>query len=186
MKLTLKKNVDISSVALQHGILIRATGLIAGREGVLETEKELYLILSIVDAMTEEDVVALCNEDDRELIQIMLEDIEPFFKSLLGETIPVEVYKELKRILLNRCKEIWDNQHSIVGVIDTILTTIGMMSEEDKKDALVQTAQMAEMAFERRTQTMEKKTEAANSKIEALIQQYQKASQETKENNTTE
>lgn len=183
MTLTLKKEINMDSLVVQHGVLLQATDLLMGREGVLETEKELYLILAVVNAMIEEDLIQMCNEDGRDLVDIMEHDIEPFFNTVLGKELSIEAYAKIKQLLLNRCKEIWDNQHSIVGVIDTILTTIAMMSPEDKKEALIETAKIAEQAFEKRSATMEKKADETNSKLEALVAQYQRQSAE-KRNDT--
>ena len=63
------------------------------------------------------------------------EDVEPFFLEHLGTIIPRELYMELRFMLLNRCREIWENQHSVMGLIDTLLLAIGSLSEEDKKEA---------------------------------------------------
>ena len=63
-----------------------------------------------------------------------MEEIEPFFYKLIEENEDIEmVYEYLTSVLLDHCQQVWDNQHSIMGVIDAILTTIATMSEEDKK-----------------------------------------------------
>ena len=139
MKLTLKENINTNSLMLKHNILLQASGLVMGREGVLQTEKDLYLIMALVDNVIEEDLIASCNEDTRELSAIMTEDIEPFFNSLMEKEEYKILYNEMKELFLQRCKEIWDNQHSLIGVIDGFLTMIASMTEEDKKEALVQT-----------------------------------------------
>lgn len=172
MKFTLKEDFDIKLVARQHEILLQATALLEGREGVLETEKELYLILAIVGSMVKEDIVGFCNNSDKDLLTLMTEEIEPYFRTLLGEQIPVDVYMEMKFMLLNRCREIWDNQHSAMGVINTILTGISLLSDEDKKQVLTETAKLAEQAYDRRTEKIAQSTEATNAKIQSLIEQY--------------
>lgn len=173
MTFTLKKNVNMDSLVVQHGVLLQATDLLVGREGVLETEKELYLILAVVNAMIEEDLIQMCNEDGRDLVEIMEQDIEPFFNKVLGNALSHNTYGKMKKLLLDRCKEIWDNQHSAVGVIDTIITMIASLSDEERKEVVAQTAKIAEQAFDRRTEAMVKKTEQVDSKLEALIKQYQ-------------
>ena len=81
----------------------------------------------------------------------------------------------MKRIrLYTRCKEIWDNQHSFYGVLDALLTMIGSMDEEGKKEILAATGKIAEQAFDRRTDAMTKKVDETNSKLEQLVQQYMK------------
>ena len=88
----------------------------------------------------------------------------------------------MTKVLLERCDHIWANQHSVLGVIDAIMTTIASMSEEDKKAALVETGKIAETVYEKRTEVLSAKADETNSKLEALVQQYQRKSQE--ENDT--
>lgn len=186
MKLTLKENINTNSLMLKHNILLQASGLVMGREGVLQTEKDLYLIMALVDNVIEEDLITSCNEDTRELSAIMTEDIEPFFNSLMEKEEYKILYNEMKELFLQRCKEIWDNQHSLVGVIDGFLAMIASMTEEDKKEALVQTAKIAEVAFDRRTEVMEDKVDSVNSKLEAFVRTYQEKQKEAKEKTETE
>lgn len=186
MELTLKENIKTNSLMLKHNILLQASELIMGREGVLQTEKELYLMLAMVNQLIEEDLIALCNEDGRELEDIVTEDIEPFFENIIIKEEYKRLYNECKDLFLARCKEIWDNQHSIVGVIDAIMTTIATMTDEDKKEALVETGKIAEKAFERRTEVMSKKADETNSKLAQLMEKYQTSVEETDEENNAE
>ena len=176
MQLTLKKDANINSLALQHGILLQSTMLLEGREGVLETEKKIYLMMSFINALVEEDLLELCNNDERNLYTIIMEDIEPFFNGLDDDY--KKVYDELSYILLEHCDRVWDNQHSLVGMIDAVLTMIASMSDEDKKEALVTTGKIAEKAFEARTAVLEEKTNQVNNKLEAFVKQYQQQSQQ--------
>lgn len=187
MELTLKKNYNISSITLQHNILLQALTLLEGREGALETEKKLYLIVSIVNNLVNEDLLELCNQDTRDLPTILMEDIEPFFLDLCAKDKNVkEGYEYMEKVLLQRCDKIWEDQHSLLGVIDALLTTIGSMSEEDKKEVLVKTGEMAEQAFNHRTEKMEEATKETNSKLEALIAQYQRQDDKKIEENDKE
>lgn len=181
MKFTLKENVNTESFVLKHNILLQANGLAMGREGVLQTEKDLYLIIAFVDNLIEEDLIEECNNDERGLTNIVLEDIEPFFFNLIKIDKYNILFKEVEKLFLQRCKEIWDNQHSIVGLFDSLLTAISLLDTEDKKEILETTGKMAEKAFEKRTQIMEAKTEETNSKLEELIKQYQKRDAEIQE-----
>lgn len=172
MKMTLKQNINTNSLMLKHGILLQASGLVMGREGVLQTEKDLYLIMAFVDNLIEEDLIAACNEDKRDLGTVMTEDVEPFFMQLIEKEEYKVLYEEMRQLFLQRCKEIWDNQHSIVGLIDTFLTTLSTLTEEDKKDVLVETAKVAEAAFDRRTEIMSGKVDDVNAKLEAFVRNY--------------
>ena len=187
MELTLKENYNISSVTLQHNILLQTLTMLEGREGALETEKKIYLIVSLVNNLVKEDLLDLCNKDERDLPTILMEDIEPFFNKISTEDEKIkDAYNYMEKVLLERCDRIWEDQHSLLGVMDAILTTIAEMSEEDKKEALVKTAEIAEKAFDHRTEEMVKATNETNSKLEALIAQYQKQTDEIKEDKKEE
>ena len=172
MKFTLKENINTQSFVLKHEILLQASELAMGREGVLQTEKDLYLMMSFINNLIEEDLIDSCNKDERDLTTIVLEDIEPYFFNLIKEEKYKELYNEMRALFLQRCKEIWDNQHSIVGVMDSILTSIATMSPEDKKEVLEKTGEIAEKAFDRRTEAMEKKADETNNKLEAFVRAY--------------
>lgn len=174
MELTLKENINTHSVILRHKILIQATDLLVGREGVLETEKDLYLILSFLDNIMNEDVVDLCNQDERGLVDIMEQELEPIFFEVIKEEDYKELYLYVRDVLHNRCQEIWNNQHSIIGVIDTILTIIGSMDDKSKEGLVEKAIDTAKYVEEKRTEKMEEKTEEVNSKLEELIKTYQK------------
>lgn len=181
MNMTFKKDVNLKSLMLKHNILLQAFGLIEGREGVLQTEKELFLMMAMLDNLVEEDLIAECNEDERDLNTILEVELEPKFLDLLEQNEYKSFYNELRELFLTRCKEIWDNQHSFYGVLDALLEMIASMDDEDKKEALVATGKIAEQAFERRTAKMEAKTEEVNSKLTALVDQYIRQSKEQAE-----
>lgn len=173
MKLTIKPNIDFNSIILKHNILLQASNLAVGREGALQTEKELYLILAMLDNICEENVIEACNEDKRDLATIMTEDIEPVYLELTKDESYNKFYVELKELFLQRCKEIWDNQHSIMGLLDTILMALQNLTEDDKKEILASTAKIAEAAFDRRTAEMTEKVNETNDKLEAFVRKYQ-------------
>lgn len=173
MKLTIRKDIDFNSIILKHNILLQATNLVMGREGALQTEKELYLILAILDNVCEENVIEECNDDERNLASMIMEDIEPFFNEVMKNEWCQKLYNETKELFLQRCKEIWDNQHSIMGLLDTILMALQNLTEDDKKDILASTAKIAEAAFDRRTAEMTAKVDETNDKLEAFVKKYQ-------------
>ena len=186
MKLTLKENININSLTLQHNIILQATTLIQGREGVLETEKRIYLLLALVDMIVQEDFLELCNSDERILTDILMEDVEPFIDSLKNENKDyIYAINYMEEVFLEHCQQIWDNQHSIIGAIEAFLMMIGSMSEEDKKEALIETSKIAQQAFDSRTKTLEKETKEVNSKLEQLVQQYQRQSTDNSKGDDT-
>lgn len=183
MKLTLKENINTESFILRHKIIIQATNLLVGREGVLETEKNLYLILSFLDNIMNEDVVGLCNEDKRDLAEIIESELEPIF----FDTIKNDRYRDLflycQRVLLNRCREIWDNQHSIIGVIDALLTVIGSIDNQGKEELVEKAIDIAKNIEEKRTEKITNETKQINSKLEELVETYQKKINKVEESN---
>lgn len=181
MQFTLKKDINIDSLVLKHNILLDASTLLQGREGVLQTEKDIYLMISFINALIQEDLLQMCNDDKRGLAEIIVEEIEPFFNKLVCEEHYKVLYEEVRILLRDRCKEIWDNQHSVIGVIDAILTTLETMSDEDKKDALVMTAEIAKKAHEHRTNVIAQNQEILDEKMQQLISKYQKTSEITEE-----
>lgn len=178
MKLTLKENININSLTLQHNIILQATTLIQGREGVLETEKRIYLLLALVDAIVEDNFLEMCDIDERVLTDILMEDVEPFVEALKQDKDFLYAIEYMEEVFLEHCDRVWSEQHSIMGILDTFLTMIGSMTEEDKKATLLETAKIAEKAFDRRTETLEKETQEVNSKLEQLVKQYQRQATE--------
>jgi hypothetical protein len=175
MQLTLKENINIHSLTLQHNILLQATMLLEGREGTLETEKRLYLMLAVVNNIIEEDLMELCNNDDRTLQTIMVEDIEPFYDKCEDEIEGfIDVCQYIEYLLLDRCREIWNNQHSVIGVIDALLTVIGGIGEEDKTKLVDKAIDIAKNIEDKRTEKMEEQIEQTNSKLEELVKTYQR------------
>lgn len=174
MTITFKKGLNPRSVIAKHAILLQASSLITGREGVLETEKELYLMLAMIDFVAEEDIVAACNEDERGLVTIMAEDIEPRFFELIQDEEWNSMYLDMRRIHLDRCQEIWNHQHSVIGVIDALLTVIGGIDDEGKQKLVEKSIEAAKYVEEKRTEKMAEKTEAVNSKLEELVKAYQR------------
>ena len=106
MKMTYKKNLNINSLVLRHNIMLEVSNLTMGREPLLQTEKDLYLVLAFMDNLVEEDLIAEINEDGRDLTAIMLEDVEPEFLKLTKNEEYKELYNEMRKLHLQRCKEI--------------------------------------------------------------------------------
>jgi hypothetical protein len=106
MKMTFKKDLNIKSLVLRHNILLEVSNLIMGREGVLQTEKDLYLVLAFMDNLIEEDLIQEVNEDGRDLTAIMFEDIEPEFFKLMEQDEYKKLYEDMRELHLTRCKEI--------------------------------------------------------------------------------
>lgn len=156
MKITLKENVNTKSLVLQHNILTQAITLMSGREEALETEKDIYLMIAFTNTIINEDLIQECNNDGRDLNQIVATEIEPFFLQLLEQNIGYEqMFNNVKRIFGDYYQKMYEKQHSFMGVIDGLLTSLETMSIEDKKEILNGTAKIAEQAYKDRTDKMQ-------------------------------
>lgn len=182
MKITVKENLESRSIVLQHNILTEATSLMMGREGALETEKLLYLMLATIDNVAEEDIIKMCNEDKRPLMEIVEEEIEPEFFNMIDKSENFRrLWENLKRILLDRCEQVWKEQNSFMGVIEGIVDALATISDEGKQEVLKATGKIAEQAFEKRTQEMKAEVTEVNDKLSALVNQYVKKTENMEE-----
>lgn len=181
MKLTLKENINTKSFILRHSIILRAISLLTGREESLETEKDTYLMLGMIDMLVNEDIVEECNEDERTFNEIVENDLEPFFFNLIEKEEYNDLFNYCKGILKDFYNKMYDTQHSIIGVIDAFLTMIGSLSPEEKKETLIETAKIAEKALDRKTEKLQEGTKEVNNKLEQLIEQYKRQVIEEKE-----
>lgn len=185
MELTMKENLNIKSLVLRHEILEQAIVLLKGREEALQTEKDLYLSLSMINAVCNEDIIAYCNDTTNNLTDIMKNDIEPIFIKLMENIDYYDCFMYLRQELNNYCKKLWDEQHNIIGVIDTLLSSIGNITEEDKKDVLIKTGEMAAHAEEEHNKKLEAIAQDSNDKLAALVQKYQREAEQKRIENDT-
>lgn len=184
MKLTFKKDINMESIALEHDIVSQAIALIEGRESALSTEKKAYTLLSLVHNICIEDVIEECNEDDRSLIQILKEEIEPFYFDLKEHKPKVSelfnaTYTEVERY----CKKVYDEQHSVLGFLSTITEAISKLDNKEVQEVMTQIAPVAaEIAAQKNEQELKqtkeatdkitKKQEEINKNILKMMEQY--------------
>jgi len=180
MEIKLKENVNYESLVLRHDVLIEATSLLVGREGALESEQELYTLLAIIDNLSENNVIEECNNDKRELLVIIKEDIEPVFLKLMEDPKFQDFWYSIRRVVLSRCRDIWDRQNSLRGVIEGLIDSLATIDEEGKEKVLAATGELAKQAYERRTEKMEKATQEVNSKLEQLVAKYEREKKKKK------
>lgn len=174
MEIKLKENVNYKSLVLKHNILIEATSLLVGREGALESEQELYTLLATIDNLSENNIIEECNDDKRELLAIIKEDVEPVFLKLMEDTKFQDLWYSVRGVVLSRCRDIWDRQNSLRGVIEGLIDSLATIDEEGKEKVLAATGEVAKQVYEKRTEKMEKATQEVNSKLEQLVAKYER------------
>lgn len=182
MEITIKKDVNTKSLVLRHQILEQAVVLLGEREEALQTEKDLYIMLSIIDAISEEEVLKYCNESEDSLIEILEKEVEPVFLKLLEETQYQELFEFLRDELDVYCAYQYESNHNVIKMITTIASIFADMDSEDKAKALEKTAEIAKETELLKEEMKAERTEQINSKLEELVNQYQKRSAEKVEN----
>ena len=173
MEIKLKENVNYGSLVLKHDILIEATSLLTGREGALESEQELYTMLALIDNISENNIIEECNNDNRELLAIIKDDIEPVFLKLMEDNAFQNLWYTVRGVVLCRCRDIWDRQNSLRGVIEGLIDSLATIDEEGKEKILETTGDIAKRVYERRTEKLEAAAKETNDKLEAFVRRYQ-------------
>ncbi len=181
MEITIKKDVNTKSLVLRHQMLEQAVVLLGERDEALQTEKDLYIMLSIIDWLAEEDILKYCNESEENLITILEREVEPTFLKLLEQPEYKELFEFLREELDMYCAYQYESNHNIVNMITTIASIFADMSSEDKAKALEKTAEIAKETEVLKEEIKAEKIEKVNSKLEALVEQYQKKSVENSE-----
>ena len=141
MKLTLRKDINFESFVLEHDIVSQAIVLIEGRESALATEKKVYTLLSLIHNVCEENVIGECNEDTRSLIEIVRDDIEPFYKE--NENQFKDLLKRTYEEVENYCMRVYNEQHSVLGFLGTITDAISRLDNKEVQEVLTETAKIA-------------------------------------------
>lgn len=178
MEITIKKDVNTKSLVLRHQMLEQAVVLLGERDEALQTEKDLYIMLSMIDWLAEEDILKYCNESEENLIDILEREVEPTFLKLLEQEDYRELYEFLREELDDYCYYQYESNHNIVKMITTIASIFADMTSEDKAKALEKTAEIAKETEIAKEEIKAEKTEKINAKLEALVEQYQKKSVE--------
>ena len=174
MKLTIDKTINYKSNIVKHDIVLQASNLLQGREGALDTEKKMYLQLSAINIVIEEDLFDMIDKDERPLRTIMTEDIDPLLFELMENKDFKDMYEEVEKDLFSYVNRIWNNQHSVIGLIDAILTTLGSLDSKDKKEAIEAVGNLAKEAYDKRTESMNKELKESNDKLSMLVKKYEK------------
>lgn len=181
MEIKMKKDVNVKSAVLKHQIALEAVELLYGREESLKTEIEIYTILAFIDNLSENNLIEECNQDKRNLIDIMGQEIEPVFLQLITNEDYYNLYKEILNDVELYCHKVYDENHSLIGMLNTITEVISSLEPEQVKEVLTKTGEMAgkikekELAQQKEIADQKaKQTEEVNDKLEQLINKFTK------------
>lgn len=165
MELTIKKDINYQSKVLKHNVVTQAVMLLQGREGSLKTELEIYTVLAIMENLVEENLIELCNNDTRDLIDIMASDIEPMFNNLLESEEFNIFYNDVFNNVMRYCDRVYAEQHSMRGLLDTIVDLLASLDTTEVQEVLEKTGEMAAAIKTKHNETMEKQSAEYQEKI---------------------
>lgn len=181
MEIKTKENINLKSAVLKHQIALEAVELLYGREESLKTEIEIYTILAFVDTLSENNLIEECNQDKRNLIDIMEQEIEPIFLQLIEGKEYYDLYKEILDDVNLYCHKVYEENHSLIGMLNTITEAISSLEPEQVKEVLTKTGEVAgkvkekELAQQKAIEDKKiKQTEEVNDKLQQLINKFTK------------
>ena len=166
MNFILKKDINTNSLVLQHKILTQTITLLSGREEALRTEKEIYLMMALIDNIIENDLIEECNNDERLLNDIIEQEIEPFFLELVKKDDNYLIlFTKVEKGLDEYCKKVYDEQHSFIGLMEGIITAIETMSVSDTTGIMEGVAKLAREAYDNRTEQIQEQLAAISENL---------------------
>ena len=180
MKLTLKNN-NTKSFILEHSIVTQTISLLSGREESLQTEKDIYLTISFLSNLVEEDLIDEINKDKRKLFEIIEEDLEPFFLEVTKKEEYETLFLKAEQVLMDYYDKLYKEQHSVINMIMSGLETLNNLTEADKDIVLKEVSKLGsefqKNADVKTFNTVVKKIEAtkeeSEDKLKDLVEKYQ-------------
>ena len=177
MELKLKEGVDLSSIILQNQIILTTIELLG--EGEIHTDSEiaLELMIAVVDKIAEQDVISyLSSLQGEKLLQALANDIEPFFISNVLTDNDAYI-NSMKNDILKYFNIIYEQQNSIGGIINYVISFITNMDEKDLDTVKTLIGNFDNGNKQTNIEkSVIKEKEKVNTKLENLISQYQKQS----------
>ena len=184
MEIKMRDDLNVRSKSLKHSIVTQAIILLDGREGALKSEKEIYTIIAFMDKIADKGIIDRCNEDERNLMDIYNEDIEPAFLDLIKSYENFEtLFQEILEQVYEYCDKVYTEQHSFYGLLNLIIDMIGSLEPEQIQETLEKTGEMAanikkqhneklaQQEKEYQTKVIDKQNEI-NSSLTKLMEKY--------------
>lgn len=198
MEMTVKQNINTKSIVLKHKIAAGATALLEGREFLLDSDVELYVMVSLVNNFIEENLLELVEQDERDFPAILEDTIEPFFMNLLEEHNYENTYYEIVGIVINYLNEQELRRNTMIGLFNHILDIFEDQEWSDLEffftelknkgskllgDIANNLPQVKEEPKKVVTRAKLDEFEGASESMKELIQKFQRESQELKNQN---
>lgn len=199
MNMTVKQNINSKSLVLKHKIAVGTTALLEGREFLLDSDVELYTMVSLVNNFIEENLMELIEADTRNFPEILEDTIEPFFMNILKEYEYENTYYEIVGIVLSFLNEQEMRRNTLIGLVNHLIDIFGEQGWEDLEFFFTELKNrgskfLADIAGNlpapetQETKSVVKRArveefEGADEKMKALIQKFQRESEQLKQQN---
>jgi hypothetical protein len=131
MEMTVKQNINAKSIVLKHKIALGASLMLEERELTLDTDAELYTMVSVVNNFIEENLLDLIEADEREFAEILEADVEPLFDKIITDYNYKETFDEIVATVVNYLDSLQYRRNTVIGLINMVIDFLSDQNWED-------------------------------------------------------
>lgn len=131
MEMTVKQNINAKSIVLKHKIALGASLMLEERELTLDTDAELYTMVSVVNNFIEENLLDLIEADEREFAEILESDVEPLFDKIMTDYNYQDTFEEIVSTVVNYLDNLQYRRNTVMGLINTLIDFLTDQNWED-------------------------------------------------------
>lgn len=131
MEMTVKQNMNAKSIVLKHKIALGASLMLEERELTLDTDAELYTMVSVVNNFIEENLLDLIEADKRDFAEILEIDVEPLFDKIIVDYNYKETFEEIVATVVNYLDSLQYRRNTVLGIINTVIDFLSDQNWED-------------------------------------------------------
>ena len=131
MEMTVKQNINAKSIVLKHKIALGASLMLEERELTLDTDAELYTMVSVVNNFIEENLLDLIEADEREFAEILEADVEPLFDKIITDYNYKETFDEILATVVNYLDSLQYRRNTVIGLINMVIDFLSDQNWED-------------------------------------------------------
>lgn len=187
MEMTVKQNMNAKSIVLKHKIALGASLMLEERELTLDTDAELYTMVSVVNNFIEENLLDLIEADEREFAEILEADVEPLFDKIIVDYDYKETFEEIVETVVNYLDSLQYRRNTILGLVNMVIDFLSDQNWEDlefffndlkQRGSSLLTAMVTDMPKTETKKiiqrTNQEQFDGASDKIKDLIEKFQK------------
>ena len=187
MEMTVKQNMNAKSIVLKHKIALGASLMLEERELTLDTDAELYTMVSVVNNFIEENLLDLIEADEREFAEILETDVEPLFDKIIVDYDYKETFEEIVATVVNYLDSLQYRRNTILGLVNMVIDFLSDQNWEDlefffndlkQRGSSLLTTMVTDMPKTETKKiiqrTNQEQFDGASDKIKDLIEKFQK------------